>query len=211
MQNSESGIPLLTEVLVPVYGVDLPERRSVPRPPAVEPPAPVLQAPYAWPGMPAPAGEVVGEAVDTSAGETVAAASPEPASEAVADTPHDTAAGAGAIADTTAIETLQAGPETALLPAIEAPAAAPAGVDAATLARIEHDLSKAVLDRLLGNLDEVLESRIRDQLADVLQTAVDGLACDLRAGLKQALGESVSLAVAAEIKNMQFSKIERTP
>jgi hypothetical protein len=120
MQNSESGIPVLTEVLhTPMYGVDLPERRSMP--PAPHPPA-----------MP----EVISRE------------------------------------------------------------------------RLENEVTQAVLEKLLGQLDQVLEARIRDQLADVLQTAVDGLACQLRAGLKQALDESIALAVAAELAATRNAKIE---
>lgn len=142
MQNSESGIPVLTEVLqTPVYGVDLPERRGVPHPAVV------------------PAG----------------------------------------------IEVAEASYAHAAIHAVPGPLGAP---DAATLARIKQDVTEAVLQKLLGQLDLVLESRIRDELADVLQSAVDNLACQLRAGLKQALDESVSMAVAAELSAVRNLKIE---
>lgn len=40
-QGGETGIPVLTEVIVtPVYGVDTPERRAWPRPPQTPPPVP---------------------------------------------------------------------------------------------------------------------------------------------------------------------------
>lgn len=125
--QSESGIPLLTEVIVtPVYGVDLPERRI-----ALQP-------------MP--------------------------------------------IAET-------------------APGVEPGGaLDAATLARIEREVAERVLQQLMGRIDFVLEQRIRDSLADVLQTAVDGLAGQVRFGLQETLEGAVARAINQEMKKLQSSK-----
>ena len=149
MQNSESGIPVLTEVLETLtYGVDLPERRATGRTPDSVPVDPITASPGSHPVVPEMGG-----------------------------------------ASTTV------GPLTQLL-------------DAAALARIEHEVREAILEKLLGRLDDVLEAHIRDQLADVLQSAVDNLACALRAGLKQALDETVSFAVTAELDQLRHIKIQ---
>ena len=82
----------------------------------------------------------------------------------------------------------------------------PAGrLDEATLGRIEREVAERVLQQLMGRIDFVLEQRIRDSLADVLQTAVDGLACQLRFGLKETLEEVVARAISQEIKKLQSS------
>lgn len=78
--------------------------------------------------------------------------------------------------------------------------------DDSTLQRIEHEVAERVLQQLMGRVDFVLEQRIRDSLADVLQTAVDGLACQLRFGLKETLEDVLTRAVSLEMKNLQSSK-----
>jgi hypothetical protein len=93
--------------------------------------------------------------------------------------------------------------------------AAPAPLSAASRAlavddfdRIEREVSERVLRQLLGQVDLVLEQRIRDSLADVLQSAVDSLALDLRQGLKQTLEEALTHAIAQEMKNLRNAKIQ---
>lgn len=138
-QQSENGIPVLTEVIgTPVYGIDLPERRSVP---------------------PAVAG--------------VPAAAPETASDQLADASYP-------------------------MP--------PSRLDDATLDRIEREVAARVLQQLMGRVDFVLEQRIRDSLADVLQTAVDGLACQLRFGLKETLEDVLARAISQEMQKLQILK-----
>lgn len=81
-----------------------------------------------------------------------------------------------------------------------------AGID--DFDRIEREVSERVLQQLLGQVDLVLEQRIRDSLADVLQSAVDSLASDLRQGLKQTLEDALTQAIAHEMKNLRNAKIQ---
>lgn len=79
-------------------------------------------------------------------------------------------------------------------------------LDEATLGKIERDVSARVLEQLMGQVDLVLEQRLRQSLGDILQSAVDGLACQLRFGLKQTLEDVVAQAISHEIKKLQNSK-----
>ena len=63
----------------------------------------------------------------------------------------------------------------------------PQGLSALDLEQLEKTLRENVLRQLLTRVDFVLEHRVRDSLADVLQTAVDGLAKEIRAGLAKSL------------------------
>jgi hypothetical protein len=71
---------------------------------------------------------------------------------------------------------------------------------------LEREVREAVLKQLLERIDLVLEQRVRDSLADVLQTAVDGLAVEIRSGLRESLRETVSRAVTQEISRLQAAK-----
>ena len=64
---------------------------------------------------------------------------------------------------------------------------------------MEQTLRENVLKQVLARVDFVLEHRVRDNLADVLQTAVEKLADEIRAGLKNSLEEVVTRAVTQEI------------
>lgn len=72
--------------------------------------------------------------------------------------------------------------------------------------RMERELAEKVLVQILGRVDTVLEQRVRDSLADALQTAVDGLASEIRQGLERSLKETVARAVAQEIAALQDKK-----
>ena len=67
--------------------------------------------------------------------------------------------------------------------------------------QIMQGVRDGVLHDLLRQVDLLLEGHIRDSLADVLQTAVDGLTRELRQGLEQALARVVTEAVTAELDN----------
>ena len=94
------------------------------------------------------------------------------------------------------------------LPDASAGASTVSPLDAASIARIEDEVSERVLQRLLEQIDLMLEERIRDSLADTLQTAVDDLACQLRHGLKQAMETTLASAVRQELQNLQHSNIK---
>lgn len=72
--------------------------------------------------------------------------------------------------------------------------------------RLERQISERVLHQILGRIDFVLEQRVRDSLADVLQTAVEGLATDIRQGLQQTLEEVIARAVSQEISRLHTNR-----
>ncbi|MET3105301.1 hypothetical protein AAKU67_001050 [Oxalobacteraceae bacterium GrIS 2.11] len=82
-------------------------------------------------------------------------------------------------------------------PVVEAP------LSEQTLEQLEKTLRENVLRQLLTRVDFVLEHRVRDGLADVLQTAVDGLAKEIRTGLAKSLEEVIQRTVSQEISKIQ--------
>lgn len=71
------------------------------------------------------------------------------------------------------------------------------------LASMQAEISDRITRQVLSRIDTVLEQRVRDSLADVLQLAVTGLAQDIRHGLQQTLEEVIQRAVAQEISRLQ--------
>lgn len=82
---------------------------------------------------------------------------------------------------------------------------APAG-DEEKWERLERDIKERVLLQIQERIDFVLEQRVRDSLADVLQTAVEGLATEIRNGLQHTIQDVVARAVAQEISRLHSSK-----
>jgi hypothetical protein len=74
------------------------------------------------------------------------------------------------------------------------------------LNQLEHQVTERVLRQMQEQIDLALEQRVRDSLADVLQTAVDGLAQEIRHGLQQAVKDVVSRAVEQEMARLQQTK-----
>jgi hypothetical protein len=72
--------------------------------------------------------------------------------------------------------------------------------------QVERAVRKRILLQMLERIDFVLEQRIRDSLADVMQTAVDGLAADIKSGLHRTIKDVVTRAVAQEISRLQSLK-----
>jgi hypothetical protein len=72
--------------------------------------------------------------------------------------------------------------------------------------RMEREVSERVLNEVMARIDFVLENRVRDSLADVLQTAIDGLATEIRAGLQHSIRDVVTRAVKQEISKLQSTK-----
>ncbi len=72
--------------------------------------------------------------------------------------------------------------------------------------RLEQSMHENVLRQVLARVDFVLEHRVRDSLADVLQTAVDTLAIEIRAGLRKTMEEVVTRAITQEISKVKVSK-----
>ena len=72
--------------------------------------------------------------------------------------------------------------------------------------RMEADISERISRQVLERVDFVLEQRVRDSLADVLQVAVEGLAREIKRGLHQTIEEVIARAVAQEISRLQNEK-----
>jgi hypothetical protein len=71
---------------------------------------------------------------------------------------------------------------------------------------MELTVREAVLKQVLTRVDFVLEHRVRDGLADVLQTAVDKLADEIRTGLANSLNELVTRSVQQELLKIRSGK-----
>lgn len=69
--------------------------------------------------------------------------------------------------------------------------------------QLEKTVRENVLRELMTRIDFVLEHRVRDGLADVLQTAVDQLAKDIRSGLSKSLEDIIQRTVGLEIAKIQ--------
>jgi len=73
--------------------------------------------------------------------------------------------------------------------------------------RLEAEVREKVLQQLQDRIDFVIEQRVRDGLADVLQTAVEGMAAQIRNGLHQTLDEVISRAVSLELVKLKKTNI----
>jgi hypothetical protein len=72
--------------------------------------------------------------------------------------------------------------------------------------RLENEIRERVLYEILERIDFVLEQRVRDSLADVLQTAVEGLATEIKGGLHVSIRDVVTRAVTHEITKLKSAK-----
>lgn len=71
---------------------------------------------------------------------------------------------------------------------------------------LEQTLRENILRQVLSRVDFVLEHRVRDSLADVLQTAVESLAVEIRAGLHKTMEEVITRAITQEITKAKITK-----
>lgn len=72
-------------------------------------------------------------------------------------------------------------------------------LDSEEWARLEREIRERIVQQLRGKIDRIIEQRIRENLSDMLQIAVDSIALELRSGLHQDLADTVSDVVAAEL------------
>jgi hypothetical protein len=72
--------------------------------------------------------------------------------------------------------------------------------------RMEREIRERVLHQMLERVDFVLEQRVRDSLADVLQIAVEKLASEIKGGLHHSIKDLVTRAVSQEITRLQSTK-----
>ncbi|MGZ3183086.1 MAG: hypothetical protein ACXU8N_11655 [Telluria sp.] len=71
---------------------------------------------------------------------------------------------------------------------------------------LERRLSERILHSLQQRTDFVLEQRVRDAMAEVLQHALKDLTTQVRAGLHETLEKIVTRAVQQEITHLQAQK-----
>ncbi len=71
---------------------------------------------------------------------------------------------------------------------------------------LQQKLSERILRQLQGRIDFVLEQRVRDSLADVLQVAMAGLTAEIKRGLQHTMEDVIGRAVAQEITRLQTLK-----
>lgn len=94
---------------------------------------------------------------------------------------------------------------------VPAPASAPAPVAEPTRAEedvldweaLQHRVSEQVLQQLSNRVDFVLEQRIKDSMAEVLEHALHALTAEIREGLHDTIGKIVTRAVQQEITHLQ--------
>lgn len=91
-------------------------------------------------------------------------------------------------------------------PAAELEARAVDGFGEREWEALERRLSERILQQLQGRVDFVLEQRLRDSMADVLQHALAGLTDEIRTGLQQTIEKIVARAVAQELTHLQALK-----
>ena len=92
-----------------------------------------------------------------------------------------------------------------------APAAVPAPATPAEILgtdwqQFEREISERILQQLQARVDFVLEQRIRDSIAGVLDASLRDLTGQLREGLHDTLGQIVSRAVQQEITHLKAQK-----
>ena len=79
----------------------------------------------------------------------------------------------------------------------------PAPDDAEAWEDLERRLSERVLHQLSNRVDFVLEQRIKDSMAEVLDHALHALTAEIREGLHDTIGKIVARAVQQEITHLQ--------
>lgn len=68
---------------------------------------------------------------------------------------------------------------------------------------LERRVSGQVLQQLSSRVDFVLEQRIKDSMAEVLEHALHALTAEIREGLHDTIGKIVTRAVQQEITHLQ--------
>lgn len=90
----------------------------------------------------------------------------------------------------------------------------PAGLAAAASAesafvewsQIERVLNERVLRQLQGQIDFIIEHRVKDGLANALHKVADDLTDEIRRSLRKTLEDVIARAVAQEISKLQAKK-----
>ncbi|QAU33879.1 hypothetical protein [Janthinobacterium sp. 17J80-10] len=74
------------------------------------------------------------------------------------------------------------------------------------LGDLEKELRERITRQVLGRIDFVLDHRVRNTLTDVVDSAIDTLAAEIKRGLHDTLTDIVARAVAQEISRLQTTK-----
>jgi len=74
------------------------------------------------------------------------------------------------------------------------------------LSELESKLRQRITRQVLGRIDFVLDHRVRNTLTDVVDSAIDALAIEIKRGLHETLSDMVARAVAQEISRLQSTK-----
>ncbi|KQV54100.1 hypothetical protein [Duganella sp. Root336D2] len=74
---------------------------------------------------------------------------------------------------------------------------------------LERRVAEQVLQQLSNRVDFVLEQRIKNSLAEVLEHALHALTAEIRAGLHDTIGKIVTRAVQQEITQLQAGSSRR--
>ncbi|MGN6702256.1 MAG: hypothetical protein ACTHKB_04740 [Burkholderiaceae bacterium] len=101
-------------------------------------------------------------------------------------------------------EVRDAGTSTAIGPLPESGTAAT--LPASDWNRLEDALQARIVERLQAQMEGVLQDRIRDNLADMLQIATESISRELRHTLHESLSNIVGQAVAHEIAKLKGEK-----
>lgn len=113
-----------------------------------------------------------------------------------------------------------ANPVVAVSPALASPPAAEPMTEAAVapanqagnawsdteLGELESELRDRITRQVLGRIDFVLDHRVRNTLTDVIDSAIDSLAAEIKRGLHDTLTDMVRRAVAQEVSRLQSIK-----
>ncbi|GAB3430317.1 hypothetical protein NX773_01690 [Massilia solisilvae] len=131
--------------------------------------------------------------------------------EVVRETPSAPASADAAVAEVVLDEAPAEPVAAAAAPAEVAPAAsleerAATALSADEWGALELRLTEHILEHLQGRVDFVLQQRLRDSMADVMQHALAGLTEEIRNGLSQTIEQIVSRAVAQELAHLKTSR-----
>ncbi|WP_426336324.1 hypothetical protein ACN9MY_25615 [Pseudoduganella sp. R-31] len=99
----------------------------------------------------------------------------------------------------------EAPPPASAVAAAPADEAQPAPGDALDWEALQRRVSEQVLQQLSNRVDFVLEQRIKDSMAEVLEHALHALTAEIRDGLHDTIGKIVTRAVQQEITHLQAS------
>jgi hypothetical protein len=92
-------------------------------------------------------------------------------------------------------------------PSAEAPATQGTGAwGDSELRDLENELRLRITRQVLGRIDFVLDHRVRNTLTEIVDTAIDALAAEIKRGLHETLTDMVARAVAQEVSRLQSGK-----